>query len=57
MTKEPTDSETNCAGCPFKNSDHICMNLEGKHPENCPTAQHDPGVATALEEYAKRDCR
>jgi uncharacterized metal-binding protein len=57
MTKKISLPKTNCAGCPFKNSDRLCMNLEGKHPDNCPTALHEQVVATSLREYEKPEVR
>jgi uncharacterized metal-binding protein len=57
MTNELPATKTDCAGCPFKNSDRLCMNLEGKHPDNCPTALHEQVVATALREYEKPEVR
>ena len=51
-------SETaGCAACPFKNADRLCMNLEGKHPQNCPTHLHEDVVARAMREYAKPEVR
>jgi uncharacterized metal-binding protein len=44
---------SNCAGCPFKNADRFCMNLEGKHPETCPTRNQPDTFAQANREYAK----
>lgn len=49
------DSE--CADCPFKNADRLCMNLGGKSPESCPTRLHEDVVARAMREYAKPDVR
>jgi uncharacterized metal-binding protein len=46
-----------CAACPFKNADRLCMNLEGKHPQNCPTHLHEEVVAAAMREYAKPEVR
>ncbi len=42
-----------CAACPFKNAERLCMNPGGKHPENCPTRNGGELVAQALAEYAK----
>ena len=57
MTNELPATKTDCAGCPFKNSDRLCMNLEGKHPDNCPTALHEQVVAKSLREYEKPEVR
>ena len=57
MTEELSLPKTNCAGCPFKNSDRLCMHLDGKHPENCPTALHEQVVAESLREYEKPEVR
>jgi len=57
MTNELPATKTDCAGCPFKNSDRLCMNLEGKHPDNCPTALHEQVVAESLREYEKPEVR
>lgn len=57
MPKELPATKTNCAGCPFKNSDRVCMNPEGKHPENCPTALHEQVISNALREYEKPEVR
>lgn len=57
MTKENSAIGTDCATCPFKNSDRLCMNLGGKHPDNCPTVRHEPVVAKAIGEYEKQEIR
>ena len=46
-----------CAGCPFKNAERLCMKLEGKHPESCPTHLREDVVARAMREYAKPEIR
>ena len=53
MTEKLSTTISTCAGCPYKNSDRLCMNLEGKHPQNCPTAVHDQVISNALREYEK----
>jgi uncharacterized metal-binding protein len=57
MTKKIEATNTDCAGCPFKNPDRLCMNLEGKHPDNCPTVLQEAVVAAALKEYEKPEVR
>jgi hypothetical protein len=46
-----------CAQCPYKNAERICMNLEGKHPGNCPTLQGLEVIAKAATEYEKPEIR
>src|SRR5512139_1676950 len=46
-----------CAACPFKNAERLCMHLDGKHPENCPTLHGQDVVSRALGEYEKPDIR
>jgi uncharacterized metal-binding protein len=57
MPDESSLQTPNCAQCPFKNAERICINLEGKHPENCPTLHGQDVVARALREYEKKDIR
>ena len=56
MSKHATEA-AGCAACPFKNPDRLCMSLEGRHPENCPTHLHEDVVARAMREYAKPEIR
>ena len=51
--QQPLTEIASCADCPFKNADRLCMALDGKHPENCPTANQGGVVAQALKEYEK----
>jgi uncharacterized metal-binding protein len=46
-----------CAACPYSNSERLCMALDGKHPENCPTAAEGEILSKAQAEYAKPDIR
>jgi uncharacterized metal-binding protein len=55
---QPQSTEiASCADCPFKNADRLCIALDGKHPENCPTANQGEVVAQALKEYEKPQIR
>jgi uncharacterized metal-binding protein len=42
-----------CAECPYKNAQKLCMTPGGKHPETCPTVNHEAVLAAAMAEYAK----
>jgi uncharacterized metal-binding protein len=57
MKKKPVPDTASCADCPFQNADRLCMNLEGKHPENCPTMQQAEVLAQARREYEKPEVR
>jgi uncharacterized metal-binding protein len=57
MTDRCAADASDCAGCPFKNADRYCMNLEGKHPENCPSRNQQDVVALAAQEYEKPEIR
>lgn len=41
----------NCARCPFKISDRLCRNDQGKGPESCPTANVAELTRKSLEQY------
>jgi uncharacterized metal-binding protein len=56
MKKQPAEMAS-CADCPFKRADRLCIALDGKHPETCPTANHGDVVAQALKEYEKPHIR
>jgi uncharacterized metal-binding protein len=56
MSEIPCESP-DCAACPYKNADRLCMNPGGKHPEGCPTRRHEDVVACAMQEYAKPEVR
>ncbi len=47
----------NCAACPYSNSDRLCMALDGKHPENCPTVADGAILSKAQAEYDKPEIR
>ena len=57
MPDLPSLPTANCAQCPFKNSDRLCMNLKGKHPDDCPTVHCELVIAGALREYDKPEIR
>ncbi len=58
MTLDRCSAESSdCAACPFKNADRFCMNLDGKHPETCPTRNQTDTIAQAKLEYEKPDIR
>ena len=57
MTDPRSTENSDCAACPFQNKDRLCMNLEGKHPDNCPTRYGQDIVAQALGEYEKQEIR
>ena len=44
---------SNCALCPFKISDRLCRNKDGKFPPDCPTANKNELSQKALKEYKK----
>jgi uncharacterized metal-binding protein len=46
-----------CAACPYSNIDRLCMTLNGKHPDNCPTAAADEILSKAQAEYDKPEIR
>jgi uncharacterized metal-binding protein len=45
-----TSSYPQCGHCPYKNSDRLCMNRNGKAPDNCPTKHRESAVQHAVEE-------
>jgi uncharacterized metal-binding protein len=50
----PFDIEAaGCADCPFKNAERLCMHIDGKHPDNCPTVNQRRVLERALKEYEK----
>lgn len=57
MTARSEAEASVCASCPFKNTDRHCMNLEGRHPETCPTCNQPEVVARAAKEYERPDIR
>lgn len=57
MTDRLSSEKSDCAACPFKNAERLCMHIEGKHPDNCPTLNGQDVVAKALAEYDKPDIR
>jgi uncharacterized metal-binding protein len=56
MKKQPAATPA-CADCPFKTADRFCLALDGKHPENCPSANQTGVVRQALKEYKKPQIR
>lgn len=42
-----------CARCGLKTSDRICMEQDGRSPDNCPTVNHTEVFQRALEEFHK----
>jgi uncharacterized metal-binding protein len=42
-----------CGKCSIKKTDRVCMNQNGKGPENCPTRTCDSTVQRALDEMRK----
>jgi uncharacterized metal-binding protein len=57
MTELFPASDTDCADCPFRNPERLCMNPEGRHPETCPTRSRQNVVAQAKREYEKPHIR
>lgn len=57
MPDRASSPTADCARCPFKNAERLCMNLDGKHPENCPTLKAPDEIARASKEYEKQDIR
>jgi len=57
MTDRLSPDKIDCAACPFKNAERLCMNPEGKHPDNCTTLHGEEVFAKALAEYEKPDIR
>lgn len=57
MTEPLSPEKTDCAACPFKNAERLCMNLEGKHPEVCPTLAAGDVIAASFREYKKPEIR
>ena len=43
----------NCARCPYKTSDRLCMYADGKAPDNCPTRKMQKLADGSLKEYHK----
>ncbi|MCF8070574.1 MAG: DUF1847 domain-containing protein [Desulfobacterales bacterium] len=48
-------SSSNCAKCPFKVSDRLCKNKDGKAPDFCPTKDMTALVEKSLTEYKDPD--
>jgi len=46
-----------CARCPVRMSERICMNPDGAGPENCPTARKEELIDETREEYGTDDLR
>jgi uncharacterized metal-binding protein len=57
MNAHPDPEASDCAACPFKNADRYCMNLNGRHPDICPTRSQTAVVARAAREYETPDIR
>jgi len=53
MTQQLSPETTDCAACPFKNAERLCMNPEGRHPDRCPTVNQKDVLDRALKEYEK----
>lgn len=53
MTKnqEMTHTSSDCANCPYKASDRLCKDENGKAPPVCPTRDKSDLVAQSLKEY------
>jgi len=49
------NKEPNCAICPFKMSDRLCKNEDGKAPPFCPTKNKQALTRECLNEYRKAD--
>lgn len=49
------ENNSTCARCPFKISDRLCRNANGKAPENCPTLNKKALTQKAIKEYQKPD--
>lgn len=47
MKNEPA----NCAQCPYKTSERICRNADGKAPASCPTVNQQELVARSVKAY------
>jgi len=41
----------NCARCPYKISDRVCKEEQGKSPDSCPTANLQELTSQSLDEY------
>jgi uncharacterized metal-binding protein len=52
-----TDNTANCAACPFKNAEKVCMSEEGRHPPDCPTRLQEEVIAEAMREYNRPEVR
>lgn len=52
-----TPDIANCAQCPFKNADKVCISTEGRHPEDCPTKLQGAALEKAMAEYDKPEVR
>jgi len=45
------ENAANCARCPYKSSDRLCTNENGKGPDNCPTLNMQELATASLKEY------
>lgn len=46
-----------CAKCPFKLSERLCCKPGGKHPANCPTAEHEELTKKSVKVYEEPKTR
>lgn len=44
-----------CASCPFRVSDRLCCNPQGKHPKDCPTAMRADLTEKSVKLYKEPD--
>jgi uncharacterized metal-binding protein len=52
-----TDTNVNCARCPYKSSERLCRTEDGKAPPFCPTQNKADVLADCLTEYDKPEVR
>jgi len=49
------DDLANCAKCPFKISERLCRNKDGRFPSFCPTKNKADLIEASMKEYEKPD--